>query len=100
MGGCEELRGNYFDGVLPFKDDPDLLPKDEYPQLVPYRTLDASRLRLVGRGLWQMEDFIDSSLWLPFVELAILQHGLPIDASCGPNFSYESREECLKLAKL
>eukprot|EP00435_Cladocopium_sp_Y103_P067062 s89_g29.t1 len=98
--GCEELRGNYLEKGVSFKEDSALLPSEEYPQLVPYRTLDASRLRLVGRGEWRMSDFIDSTLWLPFVEPAFLQHGLPVDETCGPCFKFESRSECKKLALL
>ena len=35
-----------------FENDPDLLPVSEYPQLEPYRSLQADRLRLTGDGKW------------------------------------------------
>ena len=39
-------------------------------------------------------------LWLPFVEPAILRHGLEVDEACAPNFNMESRAECEKLMKV
>ena len=75
------------------------LPERPSP-LVPYRSLDAQRLKLTGEGLWPLHDFLDDILWLPFLEPAILRHGrgglgLPV-----PITSLESRSENLKLARL
>eukprot|EP00435_Cladocopium_sp_Y103_P070841 s475_g36.t1 len=100
MHDCGVFQGGYLEGKVSFKNDPSLLPADEYPQLVPYRSLDASRLKLVGRGQWPMEDHIQRTLWLPFLEPSFLWHGMEVDETCGPNFSYESRSECLSLMKL
>eukprot|EP00435_Cladocopium_sp_Y103_P048109 s535_g14.t1 len=47
-----------------------------------------------------MSEFLEGPLWLPFLEPAVLRHGLPTDDSCAPNFGHESRSECLKLLKL
>eukprot|EP00438_Fugacium_kawagutii_P018756 Skav204395 [mRNA] locus=scaffold2947:164542:176525:+ [translate_table: standard] len=67
----------------------------------PYSSLDASRLKIVGRGGWDLQAYLeDSLLWLPYVEPKILQHGQQIDRSQGPVLSREDPEECLRLAKL
>lgn len=72
---------------------------DQFPQLRPYRSLDAERLRLRGGGRWPLEEYLEGVLWLPYVEPAFLLHqrstvGLPI-----PSFAAESRDEYLKLAR-
>ena len=100
VDACPMFQSNYIDGPVGFKEDPSLFPADEFPQLVPYRSLDASRLRLVGEGVWPMEKFIRGPLWLPFQEPAFLRHGLAIDEACAPNFQKESRSECLELMKI
>ena len=58
-------KGLYFQR---FFDDPPLFPEELYPQLRPYRSLDASRLKLTGSGSWDTQKHIDGELWLPFVE--------------------------------
>ena len=45
----------------------------------PYHSLDASRLKLTGRGNWPLGDFLHDELWLPYFEPRILHHGLPLD---------------------
>ena len=48
------LQGGYFDhGAIAYK--PPTLSAEEYPQLVPYKNLDAKRLKLTGlaHGLWR-----------------------------------------------
>lgn len=72
------------------KPDPAMFPPSKFPQLVPYRSLDASRLRLVGEGAWDMQKFIVGPLWLPYQEPAVLHHGLDIDLTCSPNFAIGS----------
>lgn len=74
-------------------------PKSEFSAVNPYRALDASRLKLTRDGSWPMHDYMDHILWLPFLELQILRHGSDVDW-VGPDFSRESKEENLKLAKL
>ena len=64
-----------------FVEDPSLLPAEEFPELVPFRQLDASRLRLSGRGKWKIDEFIHGSLWLPFLEPRFLLHGLSTDSA-------------------
>ena len=94
------LHTGYMDDEpVPFASKPGLLSAAEFPELLPYRSLDADRLRLIGEGLWNMESFLDGPLWLPFQEPAFLLHGLPISHEDLPNFSAGNPAECLKLAK-
>lgn len=97
---CPELCSTYMDMPQKFREDPALFPGEDFPQLTPYRSLDASRLRLVGEGRWPMKDFIEGPIWLPFQEPAILRHGLEIDEAFAPNFLQESRDECFELLKV
>ena len=83
-----------------FSEDKQVLPKDEYPELIPYRALDASRLKLIGKGEWPMADHLDGPLWLPFQEPRFLLHGERDDSSVWPSFASESRDENLKLAQV
>ena len=73
--------------------------KTEFSAVNPYRSLDASRLKLTGKGNWPMEEYIDHILWLPYVEPSILRHGDDPFWE-GPDFARESFDENLKLAKL
>ena len=65
-----------------------------------YRPLDVSRLKLTGRGQWDLASHLDDELWLPYVEPAVLRHGLKRPGVEGPNLAKEDRGENLKLAKL
>ena len=87
-------------GPQKFREDPNVLPVDQNPELAPYKNLNAGRLKLVGQGLWPMEDFMDGPLWLPYVEPRFLLHGQSTSGAQVPNFQYESKEENLALAKL
>ena len=98
---CPELKSGYLRAqTASYAESPGLLSVEDRPELVPYKSLDADRLRLVGQGKWPMEQFLDGVLWLPFQEPSFLHHGLPIDTDMCPNFEKESPEECLKLALL
>ena len=68
--------------------------------LAAYRPLDVERLKLTGKGEWDLAAHLHDELWLPFVEPLILRHGQPVDPTVGPNFAAESKEENFKLAKL
>ena len=72
-----------------FHEDKRILSEEEFPELQPYRSLDASRLKLVGRGCWPMDEFISGPLWLPFMEPRFLMHGAPDDKSVWPVSSLE-----------
>ena len=58
-----------------YRDDVRAADVAKHPGLQPYKSLDASRLRLVGKGQWPMADFIDGALWFPFQEPRFLHHG-------------------------
>ena len=70
-----------------------------YPQLCPFRSLDVDRLKISGTGEWPLSEYLDSTLWLPFVEPAFLRHGGDVSDWPGPSFKGENRGEYLKLAK-
>ena len=94
VGVCE---GNL--GMIPQKQRPSKNVQPVISPFNPYRSLQADRLKLSGRGEWPAQDFIEDELWLPFLEPCILE--LPDQKSCvGPSFKYEDRGECLKLARL
>eukprot|EP00435_Cladocopium_sp_Y103_P010558 s305_g2.t1 len=98
---CPELNSGYMEVPrVPFKTDPSLLSIEKHPELAPYRSLDSSRLRLVGQGTWPMESFMDGVLWLPFQEPRFLLHDLPLGADDVPCFDAEDPQECLALAKV
>lgn len=97
-----ELAAAYsFHEAALFQDDPALFPPERYPQLMPYKNLDVSRLRLAGSGKWPMEKFlVGGALWLPFQEPAFLFHGEDVSGAHLPNFEGESYEENLELARV
>ena len=70
-----------------------------FSPLQPYRALEADRLKLSGQGKWDLQEHLDSCLWLPFQDPSILLHGLPLGPD-GPTFAREDLEENLKLARL
>ena len=76
------------------------VPGEDPGAFAPYRSLDPSRLKLVGSGEWPLEDFLDDELWLPYVEPKILRHEGPVGSLDMPNFKQESKEKNLELALL
>ena len=76
-----------------FSEDPQLLPTAEFPELAPYKSLKANRLKLVGTGAWPMADFLSGPLWLPFQEPRFLLHGKPDDFQVWPSFKSEDKDE-------
>lgn len=96
-----DLKTGYMEKeTAPFVKDPHLLSAEEFPELIPYKSLDASRLKIIGEGQWRMADYLDGPLWLPFQEPSFLLHGQPVSHECMPNFKAEEPLECLKLAKV
>ena len=73
--------------------------REKFSPVEPYRSLDASRLKLFGNGQWDMQEYLESCLWLPFQDPGILLRGQDVHAD-EPNFARESKEENLRLAKL
>ena len=72
----------------------------DFPQLEPYKSLDADRLKLVGRGMWPMESFLKGVLWLPFQEPRFLLHGGSTEGAILPDFKQEDPKENFRLARL
>ena len=73
--------------------------KREHPQLQPYRSLDVDRLKITGQGKWPLGDYLESDLWLAYVEPRSLLHGCDVSHFSLPSFESEDRSEYLKLAK-
>lgn len=65
----------------------------------PYRSLDASRLKITGSGNWDMQEFLEDTLWLPIQDPAILATHEPVSWA-GPDIKREKKQEYLKLAKI
>lgn len=77
----------------------DLLKKaEDFPQLRPYKSLDAGRLKLSGKGMWPLQDFLDGPLWLPYVEPAFLLHHESINGLPVPALHLEDQQEYERLA--
>eukprot|EP00438_Fugacium_kawagutii_P012665 Skav215620 [mRNA] locus=scaffold666:640257:644840:- [translate_table: standard] len=98
---CPELQSGYLDRPLAsFAEDPKLIDAIAHPELRPYSSLNAGRLRIVGEGKWDMQKYLDGAFWLPFQEPACLKHDGNVPLSEIPSFQSEDRAECLKLALL
>jgi len=72
---------------------------ERYPQLRPFRDLDADRLKISGTGKWPLASYLDSVLYLPYVEPKFLLHGEDISEMPVPVFVNDKRHEYLKLAR-
>ena len=72
---------------------------DKYPQLRPFRPLDATRLKLNGTGSWPLEEYLEGPLWLPYVEPDILFHGLSTKGCPVPLLRGEVKESYWELAE-
>lgn len=97
----QELRQSYAQTKpVQFEEDPELCPVSEHPELQPYKSLDAGRLKLVGEGAWPIEEYISGVLWMPFQEPRFLLHGQCTQGAQVPAFHLESKEENLRLAKI
>ena len=71
----------------------------QFSPVNPYRSLDAGRLKLSGGGAWDMQQYLEGILWLPFVDPSILAHG-DESRGVGPDFRREDPEEHLKLVRI
>lgn len=94
LGGVYTWRG---DGVeVPTELGEETLRK--HPELQPYRSLQADRLKLKGTGDWPIEEYIEGPLWLPYVEPAFLLHGASTKGCPVPVFHREDEKEYFRLA--
>jgi len=64
-------------------------------QLVPYRQLDASRLKIVGSGNWDCRPFLDELFYMPFVEPAINTYDIECPRRFAPDLSRCDPDETL-----
>eukprot|EP00438_Fugacium_kawagutii_P001504 Skav202550 [mRNA] locus=scaffold2011:388236:392729:- [translate_table: standard] len=99
---CAEFGDAYSRSRTPelYVENSSLLPLDEFPQLEPHRNLQPNRLKIIGRGLWDMQSYLEDALWLPFVEPAFLLHGEKVPRKLQPTFAYEDKNTNFELAKL
>ena len=88
-----------FDAALQSKEgvDADLSRAEE---LIPYRSLDPSRLKLAGTAQWSPLRYLDDDLWLPYVEPDILLWTDTFDFQDIPKLDKEDPETVLSLAKV
>ncbi|CAE7527751.1 unnamed protein product [Symbiodinium sp. CCMP2592] len=68
--------------------------------LDPFRSLNTSRLKLSGQGLWNPLPHLPEELYMAFAEPRSLLHGLPPPASFVPVWTRESPSEVASLARL
>ena len=85
---------------MTFSENPQLLPIAEFHELVPYKSLKASILKLVGTGAWPMAVFRSGPLWLPFQVPRFLLLGKPDDYQVWLSFKSDDKDDNLRLAAL
>ena len=69
-------------------------------ELVPYRSLDPSRLKLSGTAQWSPMRYLDDDLWLPFVEPNVLIWTDEFDHADLPRLDKEEATKVQQLAKV
>ena len=65
-------------------------------ELTPYRDLDASRIALSGTGSWDLSEFLDPGLVIPYLEPSVLRTFEP-SPTPGPSFHKDSKEQVFGL---
>ena len=75
-------------------------PRNDKDELRPYRPLDASRLKLSGKGSWDCREHLSDLLYMPFVEPRSNQYDVVPPAAVLPDMSKVSVEETLRLCKV
>lgn len=96
-GDAYEIGFNGADNLPPGEVQVDTTRAEE---LLPYRSLDPSRLKLTGCANWDPSSYLDDSLWLPFVEPSVLLWTSLFDESDLPNLDKEDPQKVLELAKI
>ena len=69
-------------------------------ELVPYRPLNPSRLRLSGQAQWSPMEYLEDDLWLPYVEPNVLLWTNEFDHSDLPRLDREDAAMVQQLAKV
>ena len=68
-------------------------------ELLPYRPLCPSRLKITGTAAWDPSEFLDDALWMAFQEPASLLWTEELPADC-PDLTKEDYESTLQLVRL
>ena len=76
------------------------MKNDQADELRPYRALDASRLKLSGKGHWRCEDFLNDLLYMPFMEPRFNEHDLLPPKEVCPDVTKEDPKEAEALARV
>ncbi len=77
--------------------EPDLSRAEE---LQPYRSLDPSRLKLLGKANWDPEPFLGDVFRIPFLEPKVLLWTSSYDFTDLPDLDKEDPEKIIELAKI
>ncbi|CAE7635021.1 unnamed protein product, partial [Symbiodinium necroappetens] len=73
---------------------------EAHPGLDPFRSLDVSRLKLSGQGLWDPTPYLPDELFMAFSEPRSLLHGRPPPDSFVPVWTRECPQEVASLAAM
>ena len=92
LGACGPYARNFQGHEVP-------LDSDALPELRPYRALDASRLKLSGRGLFDATDFLDDNLCMAYRCPALLATERIPPAGAWPGTT-DDPQEVERLAKI
>lgn len=76
------------------------LRNDGAEELRPYRPLDASRLKITGKGQWDCTPYIGDLFYMPFLEPRFSQFEVEVPDHLCPDVSKEDPAEIEKLAKV
>ncbi len=90
------VQGNTYSHVFEGRQETVELDNEVRDELIPYRSLDADRLKLVGRGSWDPLSFLDDDLGMAFANPDALLYPCDYDGVALPMLS-DSPEEVLKL---
>ena len=73
---------------------------DRAPELVPYRDLDPSRLKLSGKAQWSPAPYLDDALWMAFQEPGSLRWTSSFNHRDLPDLEREDPNKVLQLARV
>ena len=69
-------------------------------ELMPYRSLEPSRLRLTGRGLWRCDDYLGDLLWLVSKEPRVNCFDIRPPRHLVPDVKKEKKEKVFELCRV
>ena len=101
QGGPADSYFHGFPGADGGYQEAKVTPKtDRAEELRPYRSLDASRLKLTGTASWDPTPFLSDDLWLAYVEPKSLRWRDSPEGVSVPDLAKEDPEEVQKLARV